>query len=47
MLAHQGTSTREVILATLAGLDVESYLRAGGLSEADLVAVRVRLLEGA
>jgi protein-tyrosine phosphatase len=46
LLARQGTSTREVILATLAGLDAEAYLRAGGLSEADLVAVRGRLLEG-
>jgi len=46
LLAHRGTSPREVILATLAGLDVESYLRAGGLSEADWTAARARLLEG-
>ena len=42
-LAH--TSTRAVILDTLAGLAVEDYLLAGGLSRPDLEAVRVRLLE--
>lgn len=45
LLAQEHTTTRETILATLADLDVEQYLRAGGLSEADLAAVRTRLLE--
>ncbi len=45
LLAQQGTSTRETILATLAWLEVEPYLLAGGLSQADLAAVRTRLLE--
>ena len=45
LLAREQTTTRETILATLAQLDVEHYLRAGGLSQADLAAVRARLLE--
>lgn len=45
MLAREHTTTREVILATLAQLDVEQYVRAEGLSQADLTAVRKRLLE--
>jgi protein tyrosine/serine phosphatase len=45
LLAREQTTTRETILTTLAQLDVESYLRAGGLSQADLIAVRARLLE--
>jgi protein-tyrosine phosphatase len=45
LLAGQGTSVREVILGVLAGLDVERYLLAGGLSQPDLEAVRERLLE--
>ena len=47
LLAREHTSPHEVILATLAGLDAEAYLLAGGLSQADLAAVRTRLLEGA
>ena len=43
-LRREHTNTHDVILATLEGLDVQAYLRAGGLSEADLTAVRVRLL---
>lgn len=39
-----GTTTRAALLATLAWLDVERYLLAGGLSRADLAAVRARLL---
>jgi protein-tyrosine phosphatase len=45
LLAREGATTRETILATLAQLDAEQYLRAGGLSQADLTAVRTRLLE--
>jgi protein-tyrosine phosphatase len=45
LLAREQTTTRETILTTLAQLDVESYLRAGGLSQADLIAARTRLLE--
>ncbi|MBN1262536.1 MAG: tyrosine-protein phosphatase, partial [Anaerolineae bacterium] len=44
ILAREQTSVREVILATLARLDVESYLTMGGASEEDLVAIRRRLL---
>lgn len=47
LLARQHTTTRETILATLAQLDAARYLRAGGLSQADLAAVRARLRESA
>jgi protein-tyrosine phosphatase len=43
-LAGQGTSARDVILGLLAELDVGAHLRAGGLRNADLAAVRARLL---
>ncbi len=43
-LAREGTSAREIILSTLASLDVEDYLRAGGLGDDDLAAVRGRML---
>jgi len=42
-LAGRGTSASEVILATLAELDVEAYLRAAGVGDADLAALRDRL----
>ena len=45
VLAREHTTTRDVILATLASLDVEPYLRAGGLGQDDLDALRARLLE--
>jgi protein-tyrosine phosphatase len=45
LLKSKHTSSREIILATLAGLDVESYLLAGGLARSDLEALRQRLLE--
>jgi protein-tyrosine phosphatase len=45
ILARENTTTRDVILTTLASLDIESYLREGGLSQIDLDAVRARLLE--
>lgn len=44
LLAAAHTSTREVMLDTLAWLDAESYLLAGGLSYSDLEAVRARFL---
>jgi len=44
MLAREHTTTRETILATLASLDIDNYLLAGGLSQIDLDAVRARLL---
>ena len=45
MLAREHTTTRETILATLASLDVDNYLLAGGLSQIDLDAIRTRFLE--
>jgi protein-tyrosine phosphatase len=42
-LAAQGTTATEVILATLAALDVEATLRAGGLSREEIDAARRRL----
>ena len=44
MLARHHSSVRQVILSVLDGLDVEGYLRMGGVSQADLIAVRKRLL---
>jgi len=44
LLAREGTSAGEVIVSTLAELDVEACLRAGGAAERDLAAVRARLL---
>jgi protein-tyrosine phosphatase len=43
-LEREGTTARELILTTLASLDVEDYLRAAGLPDDDLTAVRDRLL---
>jgi protein-tyrosine phosphatase len=45
--APQNISDRATILAALASLDVEAYLRAGDLSDEDLAAVRVRLVGSA
>jgi protein-tyrosine phosphatase len=42
-LAGRGTSSTEVILETLDGLDVETYLRASGVNDADLAEIRRRL----
>jgi protein-tyrosine phosphatase len=44
LLAREHTSTRDVIYATLDWLDIDAYLREGGLSQDDLAAVRARLL---
>jgi protein-tyrosine phosphatase len=44
-LAERGTSASEVIVATLAELDVEAYLRSSGMGDADLAALRERLVD--
>jgi hypothetical protein len=44
LLAQRNTTAREVIHATVASFDAEAYLRSAGLAEADLAAVRARLL---
>jgi protein-tyrosine phosphatase len=43
-LASRGASSTDLILWTLADLDVEAYLRASGLDASELAAVRARLL---
>lgn len=43
-LARSGTSARDIIIATLASLDVDAYLRSAGLGDGDLAALRSRLL---
>jgi hypothetical protein len=45
-LRERGTTAAEVIVATLAALDVEEILLAGGLDPADLARLRERLLGG-
>ena len=45
LLAGEHTTTRETILAAFASLDVENYLCGGGLSKADIDAIRARFLE--
>lgn len=44
LLAHEHSSIREAILGALEGLNIDSYLRMGGVSQGDLAAVRKRLL---
>ncbi len=44
LLAREHTTTREVLYATLNWLDIDAYLREGGLSRDDMAAVRARLL---
>jgi protein-tyrosine phosphatase len=44
LLAREHSSVRDAVLGALAGLDIDSYLRRGGVSQADLAAVRRRLL---
>ncbi len=44
LLAREHTSVPEVLLDALSGLDADSYLRSGGVSQAELIAVRRRLL---
>lgn len=42
-LARRGTTERRLVLSTLASIDVEAHLRAGGLDCGDLAAIRARL----
>ena len=44
LLACEHSSVRDAILSALAGLNVDSYLSMGGVSQDELVAVRKRLL---
>jgi protein tyrosine/serine phosphatase len=44
LLAREHTTTRKTILATLASINVEDYLLAGGLSQSDLDTIRTRIL---
>lgn len=44
LLAAEHTTTRETILATLASLDIETYLISGGLNQTDLKAIRTRFV---
>jgi hypothetical protein len=44
LLAGQNSSVRDALLGALAGLNVDSYLGTAGVSQADLAAVRQRLL---
>jgi protein-tyrosine phosphatase len=46
-LAERGTSAAELITTTLSSLDIEAQLRAGGLTDEDLSALRERLLMSA
>jgi protein-tyrosine phosphatase len=43
----EGTTPAEIVVATLSGLDVEAYLRGGGLGDEDVAALRARFLEEA
>lgn len=45
LLAGKNSTTREVILSTLASLNIDNYLHSGGLSQPDLDGIRARLLE--
>ena len=44
LLAREHSSVRDAILSALAGLNIDSYLSMGGISQDDLAAVRKRLL---
>jgi protein tyrosine/serine phosphatase len=44
LLAQENSSVRDAILGALDGLDIENYLRDGGVSQDDLTAVRQRLM---
>jgi protein-tyrosine phosphatase len=47
VLDRRGTTAREVLLATLAELDVAAYLRSAGVRDDELASVRARLVEPA
>jgi hypothetical protein len=44
LLAREHSSVRDAILSVLAGLNIDSYLSMGGVSQDELAAVRKRLL---
>jgi protein-tyrosine phosphatase len=44
ILAREHSSVRDAILSALEGLNIDSYLSRGGVSQADLAVVRKRLL---
>lgn len=44
ILAREHSSVRKALLNALSGLDLDNYLRMGGVSQAELTAVRKRLL---
>jgi protein-tyrosine phosphatase len=44
LLAREHSSVRDAILSALAGLNIDSYLSMGGVSQDDLAAVRKRLV---
>ena len=44
LLAREHSSVREALLSAIAGLNIDSYLREGGVSQEELAAVRKRLL---
>jgi protein-tyrosine phosphatase len=46
MLARENITSHELIIDLLAAFDAEAYLRLGGLDDAELSAVRARLLDG-
>ena len=45
LLARENSSVREAMLNAIEGLDIDSYLLKGGVSQGELAAVRRRLLE--
>ena len=45
ILAREQSSVRDALLGALGGLNIDSYLRMGGVSQDDLAAVRNRFLE--
>jgi protein-tyrosine phosphatase len=44
-LEREGTSTDEIIVSLLASLDIPAWMRASGLGDGDVAALRERLLE--
>ncbi|MCI2422048.1 tyrosine-protein phosphatase [Saccharopolyspora sp. K220] len=45
LIAEHGTTAHQVIHEVVTSRDMAAYLRSGGLSEADLTALRERLLD--
>lgn len=44
LLAKEGTTTREVLLNIMAGINIENYLLEGGMTQTDIATLRARLL---